>query len=128
MKNNGPLLIIGAVVVGFGWMYMRKADKPDIQKKAEAIVAQMPPEVPTDWNGTWVNGEALIRIKGSRGIYAPDGEHPVSFAFRTNGNTAEFNARVNNRWWHITMQGMGEKAKVTGWQEPPQPTSVVIAP
>jgi hypothetical protein len=123
MKDDIPLFV--AVGLGAVW-FMNRSKAPE--HKAEMFTPGIAlPGADTDWSGTWAGpDDALIRIKGRKGQYAPDGVTLHPFTLYPDGYSAEFTCKVKARVWHLKLVRVQEKAKLSGWQEPaPRPPSVI---
>jgi hypothetical protein len=124
MKDYLPLAV--AVGLGFLW-FMNRGKAPEHKPELFTAPGVALPGADTDWSGTWAGADdALIRIKGRKGQYAPDGVTLHPFTLYPDGYSAEFKCRVKGRMWHLKLVRQGERAKLSGWQEPaPRPPTVI---
>ena len=76
-----------------------------------------------------MNGNALIRLRGLKGEYSPDGMAVIPFRARAQGNALWFSARLYGRPMSLCLTRSGETARLVGTQEyEPNRVPVVISP
>jgi hypothetical protein len=107
-KLSGILIALGAA--GLAWVWLHRG------------AAEATPEVPTaaatpGWSGVWVNGNAMIRLRGLKGEYSPDGMAVIPFRARAQGNALWFSARLYGRQMSLCLTRSGETARLVGTQE-----------
>jgi hypothetical protein len=101
-KLPGLLIFLGAA--GLAWWWFSRP--PEMSE---------PPA--QDWNGVWQNGSAIIRVRGTRGEYSPDGMSVIPFRAKTQGDNLWFPARVAGRLFTFCLMRKGETARLVGTPE-----------
>jgi hypothetical protein len=75
------------------------------------------------------HGDALIRLRGLRGEYSPDGLAVLPFRARVQDNNLWFSARVHGKPMSLCLMRSGDTARLVGVQEyVPSTAPVVISP
>src|SRR5262249_30848222 len=120
-KSKLPGFLVALGVAGLVWWWLHRA--PPIEPPPTFF----PP--PPGWSGTWVSGDALIRLRGMRGEYSPDGMTVIPVRARAQGGALTFAATVQGRPMSLTLTRIGESARLIGRQEyQPSRAPVVFAP
>jgi hypothetical protein len=103
-KLPGLLIFLGAA--GLAWWWFSRP--PDISEQPQQ-----------DWSGVWyrTDGQSLIRLRGERGEFSPDGMSVIPFRARTEGNNLWFPATVNDRFYTLCLMRSGETARLVGTPE-----------
>jgi hypothetical protein len=117
--SRWPAALVVAGLALAGWVLLHRG-------RAEVVE---PVAAVSDWNGVWQSGDALIRLRGLRGEYSPDGLSVLPFRARAQGNNLWFSAKVHGKQMSLCLMRSGDTARLVGVQEyVPSTAPVVISP